>query len=244
MTNLILIILLALANAFGGTGLAEKEVAKAVKEGLGDKVKSVEVKIETDPVTFVHKGKIKKLVFTLRRFDVDPIVIDETVITINGLKMNASEAILGKPAVIKDLGPVDWYLKIGVEQLTAAVLDKAPQIEAPYFRTLGGEIEFSGNYRLNKYMSVPFKARGMLSSPDQVTVNLMLNKFNVTGIGVPAKLRLWVEDAVNPLLDVNKLMEGKREDIEAYEFTLSRKLDPKITQIVVGDGKIEGKGTI
>jgi hypothetical protein len=59
MTNLILIILLALANVLGGTGLAEKEVAKAVKEGLGDKVKSVEVKIDTDPVTFVNINALK-----------------------------------------------------------------------------------------------------------------------------------------------------------------------------------------
>ncbi len=244
MTNLILIILLAIVNAFGGTGVAEKEVAKAVKDGLGGKVESVKVQIDSDPITLINKGKIEKLVFSLKRFDVKPIVIDETVITINGLKLNASDALIGKPAVIKEIGKTDWKLRIGIEQLTAAVRDKSPQIEQPFFRTINDEIEFSGSYRLNRYMTVPFKARGRLSIVDNKRVNLLLTKFEVTGIGVPAKLRSWVEDSVNPLLDVDKLMNDKRAEIEEYEFVLNRRLDPRVDTITVLKGKIEGTGTI
>jgi hypothetical protein len=244
MTNLILIILLAIVNTFGGTGVAEKEVARAIKDNLGTKIESVKGQIDTDPITLINKGKIEKLVFTLKRFDVKPIVIEETVITINGLKLNASDALIGKPAVIKEIGRTDWKLRIGVEQLTVAVLDKSPQIEQPFFRTVGEEIEFMGNYRLNKYMAVPFVARGRLSIQDGKRVNLLLTKFEVTGIGVPAKLRSWVEDSVNPLIDVDKLMADKRADIEEYEFALNRQLDPRIDSITVLKGKIEGKGTI
>ncbi|MCD6119844.1 hypothetical protein J7K50_08425 [bacterium] len=244
MTNLILIILLALVKAVGGGGIAEKEVSIAVQEALGEKVAAVHVNIDANPATFVAKGKISKLEFTLERFNVKPIVIEETLIVINGLKMNASDVLLGRKAVIKYVGPTEWKLTIGVEQLTAAVLDSAPAIENPYFRTVGKSIEFTGNYRLNKYMAVPFRAKGRLKIQNGTRVVLRLTDFNVIGIGAPARLIYMIEDAVNPLLDVDKLMEGKKEDIALYELTLNRELDPRIDSIKVLKGKIIGTGTI
>ncbi|MEP0814816.1 MAG: hypothetical protein HRF49_09170 [bacterium] len=244
MTNLVLIILVALVKALGGGGLVEKEVAKAVEQALGDKVKGVNVQISADPATFVAKGKIKGIVFILEDFDVDPIVIETTKISIDGLKMNTKDAILGKDAKIKEIGPASWELVIGVNQLTAAVREKAPLIESPYFRTVGNQLEFTGSYRLNKYISVPFKARGRLRAVSGKRVMLDLTHMDVSGLGIPSGIKGMVEKEVNPLLDVDKLMAGKREEIAAYEMTLNRELNPFIDEITIGDGKIVGTGTI
>ncbi len=244
MTNLILIILLAIVKAVGGEGIAEKEVAKAVQESLGDRVQAVQVQIDANPATFVAKGKVKRVKFTLDKFKVDPIVIEKTEIDIDGLKINSKEAILGKPAKINEIGPAAWSLVIGVEQLTAAVRKTSPQIETPFFRTVGQDIEFTGKYRLNKYMAPSFKAIGRMRIQDKKRVNLRLHTFEISGLGVPDQIKTMVEDSVNPLLDVDKLMKGKREDIAMYELALSRELNPQIESVSISGGKIHGNGTI
>ena len=190
------------------------------------------------------KGKIKCIEFTLTDFDVKPIVIRETYICINGLKMNTSDVMLGHDAKIKEIGPADWRLVIGVEQLAAAVRDKAPQIEGPRFKTIGRELQFTGAYRLNRYMAVPFTARGKLFANKGKQVDLLITYFDLNGIGIPNQIKGMVENAVNPLLDVDKLMDGKREEIAQYEIALNRELDPKIDTVEIKDGAIIGTGTI
>ena len=244
MTNLILIILRAILKAAGGQGIAEKEVAKAVKDALGDNVQAVYVELDANPATFVAKGKVKRIKFTLERFNVNPVIIEKTEIEINGLKLNSKEAILGKPAKIHEIGPTTWSLVIGVEQLTAAVRKSSPQIESPYFRTVGQDLEFSGKYRMNKYVAVSFKAVGRLRIQNKRLVMLRLHTFEISGLGVPDQLKTMVEDAVNPLLDVDKLMKGKQEDIAMYELTLNRELKPEIEKVTISGGKLHGSGTI
>ena len=244
MSNVILIIIMALSQVLGLGGDVDSRLEKALKDELGDRVHTVEVESHINKGSLLVKGKIAAIDFKLEGLYVKPVRIEEAYFIVKDIRIRAEKVLLGKAEdSIRSIGDVSLRFTFLPGDLSHALDIQSDLIDEPEIVIEKGQVVIRGRYALGP-LSVPFVVQGRFSYEGGSKIYYRISRVRVAGLGFPSGLKKKLESELNPVFDLGEFHEKRREEFKHCEEMLGRKLEVVITHIVVKEDRIIVTGSI
>lgn len=244
MSNVILVIIMALSQVFGLGGNVDSRLEKALKDELGERVQAVEVESHINKGSLLVKGKIAAIDFRLNGLYVKPVRIEEAYFIVKDVRIRAEKVLLGKAEdSIRSIGDITLRFTFLPGDLSHALDVQSELIDEPEVITEKGQVVMRGRYALG-LLSVPFEVQGYFSYEGGSKVYYRINRGRVASVGLPSGLKMRLENELNPIFDLGEFHEKRREELKRCEEMLGRELKVAITHIIVEEDRIIVTGSI
>ena len=244
MTNIILAIILVLSQALGIGGDVDRKIEQAMKAELGKKVEEVRVKTYINEGALLAKGKISAIDFDLKGLWMKPVRVEGAQFQVKDIRVDSGKILSGKAErSIRSIGDIIFRLDFLPRDLTRALELDSPNIKDPQVSIEGGMVVIAGKYPMGP-IAVPFQVKGYLTYEGGSRIYYRIQQARIIGIGLPGGIKQSIENELNPIFDLDKFAEKKREDFEACEDLIGRKLELVIRQVIASGNRIIITGSI
>ena len=244
MSNVVLIIIMALAQVLGLGGDVDSRLENALKEELGMRVQAVEVESHINKGSLLVKGKIAAIDFRLEGLYVKPVRIEEAHFIVKDVRIRAEKVLLGKAEdSIRSIGDITLRFTFLPGDLSHALNVQSELIDEPEVIIEKGQVVIRGRYALGP-LSMPFEVQGRFSYEGGSKIYYRISRVRVAGLGFPAGLKKRLETELNPVFDLGEFHEKRREEFKSCEKMLGRELKVVITHIMLEEDRIIVTGSI
>jgi|GEM_PF-2167137 len=244
MSNIILIIIMALSQVLGPGGDVDSRLEKVLKGELGDRVQAVEVESHINKGSLLVKGKIAAIDFRLEGLYVKPVRIEEAYFIVKDIRIRADKVLLGKAdGSIRSLGDISLRFTFLPNDLSHALDVQSELISEPEIVIENGQVVIRGRYALGP-LSMPFEVQGYFSYEGGSKIYYRISRVRVAGLGFPAGLKKKLEAELNPVFDLGEFHKKRRDEFKRCEEMLGRELRVVVTHIVVEKARIIVTGSI
>jgi hypothetical protein len=244
MTNIILAIMLVIAQALGLGGDIDSKLEQALKNELGQKVEKVEVQSHINKGSLAAKGKIAQIDFNLTGLWMKPVRVETSKFEVKDIRINSAKVIAGKAErSIKSIGPVDFRMEFLPKDLARALELDSEKIRKPEVTLESGAVTIRGKYAMG-IISVPFEVTGYLTYEGGSRIFYRISKARLVGVGLPGGIKQAIESELNPIFDLEKFQENKKDEFEENEKLIGRKLELVIRHVLVVSDRIIITGSI
>jgi hypothetical protein len=245
MTNVILIILFAVLDLFGSGGDLNQKVAESLKSQLGEKVGDVKADVkEATGTRFTSQRTVSSIDLTMTSLYAKPVTFSTASIHVEDMSIGYRQTPTGRQPRIDGVGKMVWHAEITQEEMSKALSSQSHNVRSPEFRFTPNGVSLDGLFKLGP-LQLPFSVGGTLVlSEDKKRIDLSLDRASFVGLGLSRPTLDKIQQDFNPIIDIDKLGEKKAEQIAEAEKLTSRKLNPLITKIVMGDGVLTADGSV
>ena len=244
MTNIILVFLLILAEVFTPGANVDARLEKALKAELGDKVKQVTVETHINKGSLLTKGKIASVDLTLDQLWVEPVMVDRAYFNISDVRLNTGKVLAGNAEKsVRSVGDIAFRFTFGPDDLADALAASSDNILDPEVRLEYGTVVISGRYAFG-ILKPSFEVVGYLTFEGGSRIYYRVMKVRLGGLGMPGRIEKLLEDEMNPLFDLDKFHEKRKDELAENAKMVGRELKLKISRIIVGDKDITVTGTV
>jgi len=245
MTNVILILLFAVLSLFSSGGDVGKKVADSLKSQLGDKVGDVKATVrQSDGKRFTSQRTVSSIDLSMTELYAKPVTFSTASIHVEDMKIGHEQTPTGRQPRIDGVGKITWHAEITQEELSKALAAQSRNVRSPEFRFTPEGVSLDGLFKLGP-LQLPFSVGGTLVlSEDKKRIDLNLDRASFVGLGLSRPTLDKIQQDFNPIIDIDKLGEKKAEQIAEAEKLTSRKLNPLIMKIVMGDGVLTADGSV
>jgi len=244
MSNVILVIIIALSQVIGLGGDVDSRLENALKDELGERVQAVEVESHINKGSLLMKGKIAAIDFRLEGLYVKPVRIEEARFVVKDVRIRQEKVLLGKVEdCIRSIGDIAIRFTFLPDDLSQALEIKSELIDEPEVIAEKGQVIMRGRYRWGP-LSLPFEVYGYLSYEGGSKIYYRISRVRMAGLGFPAGLKKKLEAELNPIFDLGEFNEKRRKEFKRCEGMLGRELKVVITHIVVKEDRIIVTGSI
>jgi hypothetical protein len=244
MSNVVLIIIMALSQVLGLGGDVDSRLEKALKGELGDRVQAVEVEAHINKGSLLVKGKIAAIDFRLEGLYVKPVRIEEAYFIVKDIRIRAEKVLLGKAEdSIRSIGDISLRFSFLPNDLSHALDLQSELIDEPEVIIEKGQVVIRGRYALGP-LSLPFEVQGYFSYEGGSKIYYRISRVRMAGLGFPAGLKKKLESELNPIFDLGEFHAKRRDEFKRCEEMLGRELKVVITHIVVEKDRIIVTGSI
>ncbi len=244
MTNIILAIILVLSQALGIGGDIDRKIEQAIKADLGKKVEDVRVKSYINEGSLLTKGKIAAINIDLKGLWMKPVRVEGAQFEVKDIRVDSGKILIGKAEHgIRSIGDIIFRFDFLPRDLTRALELDTPNIIEPQVSIESGMVVIAGKYPMGP-VAVPFKVKGYLTYEGGSRIYYRIHQARIVGIGLPSGIKQSIENELNPIFDLDKFAENKREDFEACESLIGRKLELVIRQVIASGNRIIISGSI
>jgi len=244
MSNVVLIIIMALSQVLGLGGDVDSRLERALKGELKDRVQAVDVESHINEGSLLVKGKIAAIDFRLEGLYVKPVRIEEAYFIVKDVRIRAEKVLLGKAEdSIRSIGEITLRFTFLPGDLSHALNVQSELIDDPEVIIEKGQVVIRGRYALGP-LSMPFEVQGRFSYEGGSKIYYRISRVRVAGLGFPAGLKKRLETELNPVFDLGEFHEKRREEFKSCEKMLGRELKVVITHIMVEEDRIIVTGSI
>ncbi len=244
MSNIILVIIMALSQVLGLGSDIDSRLEEAIKNELGERVQHVEVETHINTGSLLVKGKIAAIDFKLEGLYVKPVRIEEASFIVKNIKIRADKVLLGKSkGCVRSIGEVGLRFSFLPGDLSRALEAQSESIEEAELLISSGQVLIRGRYLWGP-LSLPFEVQGYFSFEGGSKIFYRITRVRVSGLGIPAVLKNKLENELNPVFDLGEFHEKRRDDFKRCEDMLGRELKVKITNILVVEDRVIVVGSI
>lgn len=236
--------MLILAEVFAPGANVDARLEKALTAELGDKVRKVSVDTHINKGSLLTKGKIAAIDLTLDKLWVEPVLIDEAYFNIGDVRLNTGKVLTGNTGrCVRSVGDIRFRFTFRPDDLARALELSSDSIIDPKVRTEQSSVVISGRYAFG-ILNPSFEVEGYLTFEGGSRIYYRVQKVRLAGLGMPGSIERLLEDEMNPLFDLDKFHEKRKDEFAENEKMVGRKLKLKISHIIVGDGKVVVTGSI
>jgi hypothetical protein len=244
MTNIILAILLVLSQALGIGGDVDSKIEQAMKAELGQKIEDVKVDSHINNGALMTKGKIAAIDFDLKGLWMKPVRVEGAQFQVKDIRVDSSKILTGKAEkCIRSIGDITFRFDFLPKDLTRALKLDSPNIKDPKVNIEGGMVVIEGKYPVGP-IAVPFIVKGFLTYEGGSRIYYRIQNAKLVGIGLPGGIKQSIEDELNPIFDLDKFEENKKDDFDACEELIGRRLELVIRQVIASGNRIIITGSI
>jgi hypothetical protein len=243
MSNLVLLILLSIANLLQGGNSLDRRIADDVKTKLGDRVGVVKAHVVRNQTRFLAKGQIDKVELSMTDLLVKPVRFTRASFEIEKLRINSLSTMINRTPKIDSIGDITWRAEITDGELSRALAKQTKRVSDPVFTLAPRGLKLEANYRLS-IVPIPFSIEGRLALSGGKTIILKLDRATLVGIGLPQFVVAKIEKEFNPIINVDKLKVTKANEVKEAENMTNRKFDPRIYRVETGYGVLRAEGGI
>lgn len=244
MTNIILAILLVLSQALGIGGDVDAKIEQAMKAELGKKVEEVKVKSHINEGALMAKGKIAAIDFDLKGLWMKPVRVEGAQFQVKDIRVDSTKMLTGKAEkCIRSIGDITFRFDFLPKDLTRALKLDSPNIKDPKVSIEGGMVVIEGKYPVGP-VAVPFVVKGYLTYEGGSRIYYRIQHAKIVGVGLPGGIKQSIENELNPIFDLDKFEENKKEDFEICEELIGRRLKLVIRQVIASGNRIIITGSI
>lgn len=243
MKKIIVIILGSIFSIFIGFGPAEKNIAKKIKEELGE-VDEVAVKISQGSRLTMFVGKIGRIDIKLIGLKTSELKVDELDFILDKIKFNPFKSIFSKEIKLSNIQNISFNMILTETTLQNYLRQKYPELILPRLSLSEGNFKLEGGLKFPRLIpeAATYEVNGYLVAKNNTEIHLYIPDARISILRLPKIVLTILLNLINPIIDISKVDITKFVEQSLLDSVITNDYKPVLKDIKIRDKKLEATG--